>query len=46
VYETREFVRAHGGSIDVESARGRGTTFRVRFPLAEAAASLPAAASA
>jgi two-component system NtrC family sensor kinase len=26
-------VQAHGASIDVSSAVGRGTTFRVRFPL-------------
>jgi heavy metal sensor kinase len=26
-------ARAHGGSVDVESAVGKGTTFRVRLPL-------------
>jgi signal transduction histidine kinase len=31
-------VRAHGGSIDVESEPSRGTVFRVRFPAAERAA--------
>ncbi len=27
-------VRAHGGQLEVESARGRGTTMRIRLPLA------------
>ena len=29
----RGLVEAHGGSIDVESSVGRGTTFRIRLPL-------------
>jgi len=29
----REIVRAHGGLIDVSSSPGRGSTFRVCFPL-------------
>jgi heavy metal sensor kinase len=31
----REIARAHGGTIDVESARGRGSVFVVRLPLAD-----------
>jgi signal transduction histidine kinase len=46
VYEAREFVRAHGGTIDVETAPGKGTTFRIRFELAPAEAEIAAAASA
>lgn len=32
-YESREYVRELGGSIDVESRESRGTTFRVMLPL-------------
>jgi putative PEP-CTERM system histidine kinase len=32
-YESREYVRELGGSIDVESRESRGTTFRVLLPL-------------
>ena len=31
-YEAREFVRALGGEIHVESKPGKGTTFRIHFP--------------
>jgi signal transduction histidine kinase len=34
----RDIVEKHGGSINVVSAVGRGSTFTVRLPLAEAAA--------
>lgn len=32
-YECRETVRALGGQLDVDSAPGRGTRFRIRLPL-------------
>lgn len=32
-YESREFVRELGGSLDVESAPGKGTTVRIRLPV-------------
>ncbi len=32
VYEAREFIVARGGSLDVESAPGAGTTFRIGLP--------------
>ena len=39
-FESREYVRELGGAMEVDSREGRGTTFRIRLPLAtvEAAA--------
>jgi putative PEP-CTERM system histidine kinase len=33
LFQSQAIVRAHGGGIHVESEPGRGTTFRVSFPL-------------
>lgn len=33
-YQAREFVRESGGRVDVDSAIGRGTTFRIELPAA------------
>jgi two-component system sensor histidine kinase BaeS len=38
----RELVQAHEGHIQVASTVGKGTTFRVTLPLAEAPAATPA----
>ena len=32
VYETKQFMERLGGSVEVETRPGRGTTFRLRFP--------------
>jgi signal transduction histidine kinase len=32
LFITHHIVRAHGGTIDVESSERAGTTFRVRLP--------------
>ncbi len=34
LFIAREIVTGHGGTIDVESAEGKGTTFTVRLPVA------------
>ena len=31
-YQVREFVRAAGGDVEVHSAPGKGTTFRIVLP--------------
>jgi putative PEP-CTERM system histidine kinase len=36
-YQAREFIRACGGTIDVESEVGQGTRFSIRLPLAATA---------
>jgi PAS domain S-box-containing protein len=41
LYITREIVRAHGGSIEVRSAPGSGSTFVVRLPLSSGPAHPP-----
>jgi signal transduction histidine kinase len=35
-YQAREFVHAAGGNVDVTTAPGEGTTFRITLPLHEA----------
>jgi signal transduction histidine kinase/ligand-binding sensor domain-containing protein/DNA-binding response OmpR family regulator len=49
---TKEFIKMHGGSIEVDSEPGQGSTFTIEMPLqivlmdpAEKQAALPAAAS-
>jgi len=38
LYLVRQVMDAHGGTVTVESVPGKGATFHVRLPLAEAAA--------
>jgi signal transduction histidine kinase len=35
LYMVQDIARQHGGSIDVDSIEGKGTTFAVRLPVAE-----------
>ncbi|MBV8085621.1 MAG: hypothetical protein JO247_12490, partial [Chloroflexi bacterium] len=35
LYLTSEFVRLHGGRLDVQSTPGHGSTFSLMLPLAE-----------
>jgi putative PEP-CTERM system histidine kinase len=37
LYQTKQTVERHAGSIEVETAEGRGTTFSVRLPLSTGA---------
>jgi light-regulated signal transduction histidine kinase (bacteriophytochrome) len=39
---TKHLVELHGGSLEIESAPGAGTTVRVRLPRGEAAEDPPA----
>lgn len=39
---TREFIRLHGGNIEVNSQYGKGSVFTVRLPLEELQAPIPA----
>ena len=32
-YQVREYVRALGGDVEVQSAPGRGTRFCIRLPI-------------
>jgi len=42
VYEARQFVHGAGGTLDVRSAPGAGSTFSLMLPLAAGAAEAPA----
>jgi signal transduction histidine kinase len=41
----RQAAEAHDGAVEVESAPGRGATFRVRLPAAPASAPAPGEAA-
>ena len=34
-YQTREFIRAAGGNVEVDSESGRGTCVRITLPIVE-----------
>jgi signal transduction histidine kinase len=38
LFVARALVEAHGGSIDVDSEEGKGSTFTIELPLAAGAA--------
>jgi len=38
MFQSKMIVEAHGGRIEVETARGKGSTFRVLLPLPKATA--------
>jgi hypothetical protein len=33
LYLTRYFIEAHGGTVEVESEKGKGSTFKIRLPV-------------
>ena len=35
LYQCKEIVEAHNGKIEVESAKGKGTTFKIKLPIDE-----------
>jgi putative PEP-CTERM system histidine kinase len=43
LFQSKKIVEAHGGTIEVESAKGRGTVVRIILPIQETAAAAAAA---